>query len=127
LTTIAFGTLAPQLRNEATAVFNLSRNIGSSIGIAAVTALLTRNTQIMHAQLTEHVTPYDFATRNHPVFDSTTLAGLRAIDGSVTHQATMIAYNNDFKLLLILTLAVVPLVLLLRRAQGGPAPAVHVD
>lgn len=127
LTTVAFGTLAPEFRNEGTSLFNLLRNIGSSVGIAVVTALLTRNTQVMHAQLTEHVTPYDFATRNHPMFDSTTVAGLRAMDGVVTHQASMIAYNNDFKLLFLLTLAMLPLVFLLRRAQGGAPSAVHAE
>lgn len=127
LTTIAFGTLGPHLRNEATAMFSLLRNIGSSVGIAVAIALISRNTQIMHAQLAEHITPYDFATRNH-LLDVTTAAGLRAVDGIVTQQATLIAYNNDFKLLLIVTLAVVPLVLLLRRPRGGdPAPVVHAD
>src|SRR5690606_1537359 len=70
LTTVAFGTLAPRLRNEGTSLFNLLRNIGSSIGIAVVMAMLTRNTQYVHSQLAEHVTPYDFAARNHPMFDS---------------------------------------------------------
>jgi MFS transporter, DHA2 family, multidrug resistance protein len=127
LTTIAFGTLAASQRNEATAIFNLLRNIGSSIGVAMVTALLTRNVQFMHARLVEHITPYDLATRTHPVFDANTLHGLTGIDGLVTHQATLIAYLNDFKLLLFMTLAVTPLVLLLRRAQGGAAPVVHAD
>ncbi|MFC4313810.1 DHA2 family efflux MFS transporter permease subunit [Steroidobacter flavus] len=127
LTTIAFGTLLPSQRNEATAIFNLLRNIGSSIGVAMVTALLTRNVQFMHARLVEHVTPYDLATRTHPVFDASTLYGLQAIDGVVTHQATLIAYINDFKLLLIMTLAVTPLVLLLRKAQSSGPVAVHAD
>jgi DHA2 family multidrug resistance protein len=73
------------------------------------------------------VTPYDFATRNHPLFDSTSVAGLRAMDGVVTQQASMIAYNNDFKLLFILTLAMLPLVFLLRRAQGGAPAAAHAE
>jgi DHA2 family multidrug resistance protein len=127
LTTIAFGTLEPGQRNEASAIFNLLRNIGSSIGVAVVTALLTRNVQFMHARLVEHITPYDLATRTHPVFDASTLHGLYGMDGMVTHQATLIAYLNDFKLLLIMTLAVTPLVLFLRRAQSGPAPVVHAD
>jgi DHA2 family multidrug resistance protein len=127
LTTIAFGTLLPSQRNEATAIFNLLRNIGSSIGVAIVTALLTRNVQFMHARLVEHVTPYDLATRTHPVFDASTLHGLQAIDGMVTHQATLIAYINDFKLLLIMTLAVTPLVLLLRKARTSGPAVVHAD
>ncbi|WP_129778047.1 DHA2 family efflux MFS transporter permease subunit [Peristeroidobacter soli] len=127
LTTIAFGTLLPSQRNEATAIFNLLRNIGSSIGVAVVTALLTRNVQFMHARLVEHVTPYDLATRSHPVFDASTLHGLRAIDGVVTHQATLIAYINDFKLLLLMTLAVTPLVLLLRKVHTTGPAVVHAD
>nr|WP_298726507.1 DHA2 family efflux MFS transporter permease subunit [uncultured Steroidobacter sp.] len=127
LTTIAFGTLEPSQRNEASAIFNLLRNIGSSIGVAVVTALLTRNVQFMHARLVEHITPYDLATRMHPVFDASTVTGLYGLNGVVTHQATLIAYINDFKLLLIMTLAVTPLVLFLRRAQGGAAPVVHAD
>src|SRR5215510_397712 len=65
LSTIAFSTLLPHLRNEGTAFFNLMRNIGSSIGISAVTTLLVRNTQIMHSRLAEHVTPFsDGLTRS---------------------------------------------------------------
>jgi DHA2 family multidrug resistance protein len=127
LTTIAFGTLAASQRNEGTAIFNLLRNMGSSIGVAMVTALLTRNVQMMHSRLVEHVTPYDLATRTHPVFDASTLQGLRAIDGVVTHQATLIAYINDFKLLLIMTLAVTPLVFLLRKARASGPAVVHAD
>lgn len=56
---IAEATLPAELRNEATSMFSLMRNIGSSIGIAVVTALLSRNTQINHAVLSEHITPYN--------------------------------------------------------------------
>jgi DHA2 family multidrug resistance protein len=127
LTTLAFGTLTPEPRNEATAIFNLLRNIGSSVGVAVVTALLTRNMQFMHARLAEHITPYDLAMRTHRVFDAATQRGLQAIDGIVMQQATLIAYINDFKLLLLLTLAVTPLVFFLRRAGGSAPPAVHAD
>jgi DHA2 family multidrug resistance protein len=95
--------------------------------VAVVTALLTRNVQFMHARLVEHVTPYDLATRSHPVFDASTLHGLRAIDGVVTYQATLIAYINDFKLLLLMTLAVTPLVLLLRKVHTTGPAVVHAD
>ena len=114
LTTIAFATLAPQLRNEATAAFSLLRNIGSSVGIAAVQALFIRNTQIMHARLGEHVTPYALPMQGQ--FDLSSTAGLLAANARVTEQATMIAYNNDFKLMLLLTIAATPLILLLRKS-----------
>jgi len=58
LTTVCFATLAPQFRSGGTSMFNLLRNIGSSIGISVVQALLTRNTQIMHSRLAEHITLY---------------------------------------------------------------------
>jgi len=122
LTTVCFATLAPHFRSSGTSMFNLLRNIGSSIGIAVVQALLTRNTQIMHARLAEHITPYGSQLHSAAPYDLATSRGLAALNASVTHQAEMIAYNNDFKMLLILTLAIFPLVLLLspaRRVAGG--------
>jgi len=126
LTTVCFATLAPHFRSGGTSMFNLLRNIGSSIGIAVVQALLTRNTQIMHAQLAEHITPYGGQLRSASPYDFATSQGLAALNASVTRQAEMIAYNNDFKLLLVLTLAIFPLILLLRPARrvAGSAPAI---
>ena len=121
LSTIAFSTLAAHLRNEGTAFFSLMRNLGSSVGISAVTTLLVRNTQIMHSQLAEHVTPFnDGLTPLSPGVPTT--AHLAALDATVTQQAAMIAYNNDFKLMLILTVVAIPLVVLLRAPRSAAAP-----
>jgi DHA2 family multidrug resistance protein len=127
LAAATFATLTPALRNEGTAIFSLTRNLGSSIGISVVNTLLTRNTQIMHATLGEHVTRYS------PILHAQlpggglpslrTLAGLNAI---VTEQAAMIAYNNNFKLMMVLSLAAIPLVLLLRKGRGSAEP-VHIE
>jgi DHA2 family multidrug resistance protein len=124
LSTIAFSTLAPHLRNEGTAFFSLMRNLGSSIGISAVTTLLVRNTQIMHSRLAEHVTPFgDGLTALQPGTPAVDqLAGLNA---AVTQQAAMIAYNNDFKLMLILTVIAIPLVALLRAPRSAAPAAQH--
>jgi len=125
LAAVSFATLAPALRSEGTSIFNLLRNVGSSIGIAVMQALLTRNTQIMHSRLAEHVTPYASALRA-ATQTPTTPHALAAINAAVTRQAEMIAYINDFKLLLVLTLAVMPLLLLLRSgrvAAGAPVAA----
>ena len=51
LSTVAFATLTPRFRTDAASLFSLVRNIGSSIGISVVTVLLTRNTQVNHAEL----------------------------------------------------------------------------
>jgi MFS transporter, DHA2 family, multidrug resistance protein len=114
LAAVTFATLAPRFRNEGTAVFSLVRNIGSSIGISAVTTLLTRNTQMMHSRLADQVTPYSDFMHSQAPSALTTTRGLLALNGSVTDQAAMIAYNNDFKLMMILTLCAIPLVVLLR-------------
>jgi DHA2 family multidrug resistance protein len=102
LAAAAFATLTPALRNEGTAIFSLTRNLGSSIGISVVNTLLTRNTQIMHATLSEHVSRYSPVLRAQMPGGLRTLAGLNA---TVTEQAAMIAYNNDFKLMMVLSLA----------------------
>ena len=117
LAAVTFTTLAPALRNEGTAIFSLMRNIGSSIGISIVTALLTRNTQIMHSRLAENVTPYF-----NPWHASlSTAGGAQMVNHTVTSQAAMIAYNNDFKMMLILSLAAAPAVLLLRISRKPAA------
>jgi MFS transporter, DHA2 family, multidrug resistance protein len=113
-----FATLTAAVRNEGTALFSLTRNMGSSVGISVVVALLTRNTQIAHASLAQHVTPFQRAFAGGAP-SSHTLAGLNA---AVTQQAAMIAYNDDFKLLLALSLAAIPLVFLLRKV-GRAAPS----
>ncbi|HEY5101851.1 MAG TPA: MDR family MFS transporter [Steroidobacteraceae bacterium] len=107
LAAVAFATLDTQLRNEATAMFNLTRNIGSAIGISVVAAFLARNTQIMHSALASHLTLYG----SHA---SASAAELALLNHRVTEQAAMIAYNDDFKLMLILTICVIPFVFLLR-------------
>jgi len=61
---VTFATLAPEQRADGTGLYNLSRNVGSSVGISVVSYLLTRNNQINHATIASHVTAF-----NH-VFDN---------------------------------------------------------
>jgi DHA2 family multidrug resistance protein len=125
LSTIAFAELPATLRNEGTALFNLMRNLGSSIGISIVEALLTQNTQILHSVLGEHLIPYNLHANiaymaNH--VNVSTPAGLAALNGIVTNQAIMIAYIDDYKLMMIMTLAVIPLLFLLRVPKKTKLP-----
>jgi DHA2 family multidrug resistance protein len=125
LASLAFATLAPAMRNEGTAIFSLVRNIGSSIGIAVVTTMLTRNTQLMHSRLGESITSYFDPW--HPA-TSATPAGVAMVNHIVTNQATMIAYNNDFKMMMILTVCAIPLLVLMRTAkQASGDPPVVVE
>ena len=127
LTTVAFATLGAQYRSEGTSMFNLLRNVGSSIGIAATGALLTRNTQVMHERLAAHIVPWGGQIRLQAPFSFTAPSGLAALNAAVTRQAQMIAYNDDFKLMFLLTLALIPLVLLLRPARARPREPVMVE
>ncbi|MBS0319888.1 MAG: DHA2 family efflux MFS transporter permease subunit [Proteobacteria bacterium] len=121
LAAITFATLSPVYRNEGTALFSLVRNIGSSIGISAVTTMLVRNTQMFHARLAEAVTPYGDGLSALPRAALTTPQGLAATNAGVTGQAAMLAYNNDFKMMMILTLVAVPVVALLRAPRAKQA------
>ena len=123
LTTVTFATLAPEQRADGTGLYNLSRNVGSSVGISIVSYLLIRNGQVNHATIASHVTAVNRAFGNGAVlhaFSPWTAAGRAALDQVVQLQASIISYIDDFKLMMILSLAAVPLVLLLR---GAPAPA----
>ena len=59
LTTVAFQTLDPRLRTEASSLFNLVRNLGSAIGISIMAALLTSNMQTNHADLAAQISLFN--------------------------------------------------------------------
>jgi DHA2 family multidrug resistance protein len=113
LSSLTFATLAPAMRAEGTAIYSLSRNIGSSIGISIVQTILTQHTQIVHSSLVEHI------TRFNPLLQSPSGAGpsasmLALYDQQINAQAAMIGYIDDFKFLMWMTLLVTPLLLLIR-------------
>jgi DHA2 family multidrug resistance protein len=129
ITAVAFSTLPPALRTGGTSITTLLRNIGSSIGISMVIANLTSKTTYMHARLGESVTPFNNALQMPDVASTLNLqtdTGRAIMDQIITQQASVIAYSNDFKLLMILCLAATPLVFLVGTSrlpqQGG---AIH--
>jgi DHA2 family multidrug resistance protein len=122
LSTVAFSTLAPHFRNEGTAIFSLVRNIGSSIGISVVVTVLGQQAQRSHAEIGSQLSMFRQSLRPEMLgglLDWTTTGGAAALNAEVTRQSLMIAYLNDFRLMMYLTLFAVPLLLLLR------APARH--
>lgn len=124
LSTASFATLAPRWRTDGAALISLGRNIGSAIGISFMAFMLSHNTQVMHASLVAHVTPFNAAASEGAAatfWSTTTPAGRAALDAEVTRQAQIVAYMDDFKLMMLLSLAVAPLVLLMRRPPDhGP-------
>lgn len=124
LQSLAFASLAPRHRTTGAALLNLSRNIGGSVGISIVTALLARNLQVSHSDLTSHITPYTLPAADPSVLDRLGEFGDSAaamIDMEINRQALMIAYLDDFHAMMWLTLATLPLVLLLRKPKAMPA------
>jgi MFS transporter, DHA2 family, multidrug resistance protein len=121
LNTVTFATLAPEQRADGTGLFNLSRNVGSSVGISIVSYLLIRNNQVNHATIASHVTAFNHAFDTSIVRQALspwTAGGRAALDQIIQTQASIISYIDDFRLMMILSLAAIPLVLLLR---GAPA------
>src|SRR6476659_3582454 len=133
LQTLAFETLAPRMRTTAAALLNLSRNIGGSVGISIVSAQLVRMTQVAHADLAAHITRQTIPTANSALVQAAIpTAGplaLAYLNLEVTRQALFIAYLDDFKLMMLVTFAVLPPLLLMRRGGqvGTGAPQAAMD
>ncbi len=122
---VAFATLPSDLRTDGTALFSLVRNVGSSIGVSVASFMLAQNTQIVHAALAEHVTPFNRMLQTggaYLLWNSATQAGLSALNDEITRQASIIAYMDDFKLMLLVSLPAVLLLFLMRRPRTAPEP-----
>ncbi len=120
LNTTAFATLAPHLRTDASSLMNLFRNIGSSLGIAAMTAILSSNIQASHADLAANITANTTDYVDLSALDRYQDLGgslLSIADGMINRQAAMIAYIDDFHVMMWLALMTVPLVIFMRRPR----------
>jgi DHA2 family multidrug resistance protein len=116
LTKAAFSTLDPAFRPEGTALFNLSRLYGSTIGIALVLVFFYDNTQAMHVALAKDLTPYRAAAH---VAGSLAEPRLATLNHMITDQAAFVGIIGQFEVMMIAMLIVSPLVLFLRK----PRPA----
>jgi DHA2 family multidrug resistance protein len=127
MSAVTLSTLSPEDRPDGASIFSLSRSLGSSIGISVFTALLTNNTEVNHADISANVTAVNRAFEDPNVtqfLSPFTAAGRAALDALVTQQAQIIAYIDDYKLLLIATLALFGLLLIFKKS-GGPAGPAH--
>jgi DHA2 family multidrug resistance protein len=124
LSVVTLSTLPARLRTEGAGLYSLSRNIGSSIGISVVNTMLTRNTQVSHADIARYVTPAN-SMFDEPgslqLWNPVSAPGRAALDATVTTQAHIIAYIDDYKLLMIATLLVFPLLLVFQRPARASA------
>ncbi len=126
---IAFATLAPDLRTDATSLLSLMRNVGSAVGVSATSALLAHNLQAAHADIASDITPFSPLMRGtaaaHRLLDPATAKGAALLDSMVNQQASIIAYLDDFKAMLIVTAPAVLLLFLMKRPKviAKPDPA----
>jgi DHA2 family multidrug resistance protein len=127
MTVMAFVTLPARFRGHATSLQALGRNIGQAIGVSVTSFTLTRSIQTNHADIAAGITPFDRALQGNDVvahaLDPFTRHGAALLDRMIDHQAQIIAYNNDFRLM---TLVVVPplFLLLFMRTRAPVVPAV---
>jgi MFS transporter, DHA2 family, multidrug resistance protein len=131
MSVMAYTTLLPQLRGEGTAMQSLARNFGSAVGISVTSFMLTRNVQATHADIAAGITPFNRVFQNgnyvSQMLDPLTHRGAAILDGMINHQAAIIAYNNDFRLM---ALSIVPplfLLLFMRRHVHSAARGVETE
>ena len=130
LTTTTMSGIPNENMGNASAIFNLVRNIGGSFGVAFVTTLLARRSQFHQSRLVEGLTPFDRTyqyTLNHslPLMPS---PGAGAATGSgaaemiyrqLLRQASMMSFNDAFHLLSIFLICLLPLVFLMKKGKTG--------
>jgi DHA2 family multidrug resistance protein len=128
LQVLAFATLDPVLRTEGASLFSLLRNIGAAIGVSVTSSLLAHNSQALHEIIGASVNPFNRALQalvpTHRLIDPATARGAAVLDQMVNHQAQIIAYVDDYVLMIITTLPAMLLLLLMRQPRRAAALAV---
>ena len=122
LSMVAFATLPTRMLPEASSLFHLLRNFGSSFFISISVFAVVRTSKVRYAELSEHVTPYAEGVRLPEVagmwsFD--TVPGLLRFGAEVNRQAMMVGYSNSFALYAALAFVTLPLLLFVRIRRTG--------
>jgi len=134
LSTVAFLTLPNHLRTDGTSMLTLMRNVASSIGISIVIAQLTEGSRRVYAVLNEHVTPFNHAMQMPNVrgmIDMGSDTGRAMADVMIAVQAQIIAFSQDYQMVMMFTLCAIPLAIIigstkavLRKQAAAPEHAV---
>jgi DHA2 family multidrug resistance protein len=129
LQVVGFATLDPKLRTDAAALFSLSRNIGSALGVTATSALLAHSVQVLHSQLAEQITPFNRALQSGAaglLMGPTNPVGMRAIEAQVQYHALVSAYANDFMMMFWVCLPMLPLLFFMKKPRVTPTSTVEL-
>jgi DHA2 family multidrug resistance protein len=122
LSTVAFLTLPNHLRTDGTSMLTLLRNVASSIGISVVIAQLTEGSRRVYAVLSQHINPFNHAMQMPDVrgmIDMTTDGGRALADVMVGLQAQIIAFSQDYQMVMMFTLCVIPLALMIGSSKAA--------
>jgi DHA2 family multidrug resistance protein len=127
MTVMAFTTLPPALRGYATSLQSLCRNLGQAVGVSFTSLMLVRNTQVSHADIVAGITPFDRVLQAGDnasrMLDPATRHGAAMLDQMVNHQAQIIAFNNDFRMMTFVVVPPLLLLLLMRKHERRPVTA----
>ena len=132
LSTTALGDLPPEKIGNASGLYNLMRNVGGSVGIAAVNTIVTRHEQVHRTELVRNLAP-SLTTYQERVNQLTTTMAVHAgpvlatrrayatIQNTLTQQAVLWSYVDDFRYLAVACALCIPFVMMLKRvvSKGG--------
>ena len=137
LTTMTMAKIKKEDMGNASAIYNLLRNLGGSFGVAFVTTIISRRAQFHQTHLVEHLTPFD---RSYQMFSEKSAQFLqyRGVEDSLSEQgalgvmyrellrqASMLSFNDAFRIVSIIMICVLPLVLFMKRGKPGISPGMH--
>ena len=135
INTVAYSYLPPEKNNAASGLINLARNVGASMGISFVTTMLDRRTQFHQDRLSAHLNPANPQVQAM-LHGTSSALGIRSgsaamrqayllLQGSVERQAMMLAYIDNFRVLSIVALVLIPAVLIVKKPRRGRNVPVH--
>jgi DHA2 family multidrug resistance protein len=127
MNTLAFATVPLSLRAEASSINTIVRNMGSSVGISVMQALAVANTQVVHQAMADRLDPSNpvVAAGLPRAYDPGTVAGLSILNDEITQQAMMVAYLDDFRLMVVIIFCCFPLLILMRPPRARGAEEIH--
>jgi DHA2 family multidrug resistance protein len=123
---VAFATLAPYLRTDGAGLTNLSRNIGSAVGVSITTTVLASSVQSIHSQLSQFASPFNRGLAvNAPslMMNPQIPFGLANLNGLIEFRAQVQAYANDFLFMFYVSLPVFLVIWMMKRPSFVAATA----
>ncbi len=135
INTAAYGYLPREKNNAASGLINLARNVGASVGISFVTTMLARRTQFHETVLTARASSFSpqFQSAVRGLTHSLPASGVATskqqayaqIYGSIGRHSTMLAYLDNFWILSMCILMIIPFVFLMKRPPKRTPASAH--